>query len=783
MSAQGGVASVAAATTADPARVRQVEIVLQQLEALPTLSSVATRLVGLTSSSDGDFDEIVSLLEADPALSSRLLSLCRRAALGVAQSVTSVRRAVVLLGLEAVQSAVLSAQIYEVLGQMPGGEERREPAPGSSGAAVVGFDRVGFWHHAVAVASCAELLAEAYRPLKVRPEEAFTAGLTHDLGKLVFDWVLPKTYAKVVALAEARGAALAPVERQVIGLDHHVVGKRLAEHWGLPHMLQDAMWLHGQPYGALPDVRHRPLVGLVTLADAVARRLHLGWSGSCAEPPAPEALCAEMELDPGKVDAVIPRLHEAVAKRAADLGLGETTSGDLVLRSIAAANGRLARLHRTAQARAAGARQQGRLVEAIARFCGAARRGAGVAETLGEVARSLTELAGPGYVAALYQPREGEAWRLCRFGADGAPAGMEALEPPRSAEGRPLDLSDVGAGGALGGAIGLLTWLSEHLGPGPDLRSLRTVALATGTGPGAVLLHDRDFDPQGGDAPAFSALRACWTSAIMSAAQQEGASRLTEALAETTRTLGETQQQLAEAQSMARLGELTAGAAHELNNPLTVISGRAQLLSVKLNEPSLREHAAQIAGAATRMSDLVTRLHLVARPPTPVVGAVHLTDLVNVVIRVARERYAATRPPAAAVPGVKLVLGSQLATAAGDGKLLTRALVEIVLNAMEAEPATGVEVRVSVTAEDALVIAVKDDGRGMSDRALHHAFDPFFSEKPAGRQTGLGLAIARRLVGLHGGYIRLESRPGKGTLALVTLPGWRLGQTSAPRAA
>jgi signal transduction histidine kinase len=99
------------------------------------------------------------------------------------------------------------------------------------------------------------------------------------------------------------------------------------------------------------------------------------------------------------------------------------------------------------------------------------------------------------------------------------------------------------------------------------------------------------------------------------------------------------------------------------------------------------------------------------------------------------------------------------------------AVTEVVLNAIQAEPKGSVSVRVHRdAAERRLVIAVEDDGAGMSEHTLSHAFDPFFSARPAGRRSGLGLARARRLVELHGGTIRIRSEAGVGTEVWIALP-------------
>ena len=89
------------------------------------------------------------------------------------------------------------------------------------------FDRVGFWMYSVGVASAAEILAAGNRKLRVRPEEAFVAGLVHGLGKPILDLLLPRAYGRVLEVAEHRRSDSAPVERDVFGIDHHAAGKTL----------------------------------------------------------------------------------------------------------------------------------------------------------------------------------------------------------------------------------------------------------------------------------------------------------------------------------------------------------------------------------------------------------------------------------------------------------------------------------------------------------------------------------------------------------------------------
>ena len=96
------------------------------------------------------------------------------------------------------------------------------------------FDRTGLWIHSLAVACCCEQIAQLHPELGVDGEQAYLAGLLHDLGKMALDVVLPQAYERVLSMSASRRCPLSLIEQTVLGFDHHTAGKRLAEHWKLP---------------------------------------------------------------------------------------------------------------------------------------------------------------------------------------------------------------------------------------------------------------------------------------------------------------------------------------------------------------------------------------------------------------------------------------------------------------------------------------------------------------------------------------------------------------------
>jgi C4-dicarboxylate-specific signal transduction histidine kinase len=270
-----------------------------------------------------------------------------------------------------------------------------------------------------------------------------------------------------------------------------------------------------------------------------------------------------------------------------------------------------------------------------------------------------------------------------------------------------------------------------------------------------------------GPTEAPAAASAAWWSALSASLSAERARRMHERLADVSRELGESQARLTEAQSLARLGEMTAGAAHEMNNPLTVISLKAQSLLAEMGDPSQIAALRAIVNAADDLSEFITVLHVLSQPVTPNPGACRIGAVLDRAVELSTARLrrdvkiAVRLEQALQAPGFGLVT---------DPELLAIALAELITNAAEADP--NGEPLVSGTVDELdgrVVLAVMDRGPGFSPRALEHGFDAFFSEKPAGRQKGLGLTRARRMVESIGGEIGLRNEPDRGASVSISI--------------
>lgn len=213
------------------------------------------------------------------------------------------------------------------------------------------------------------------------------------------------------------------------------------------------------------------------------------------------------------------------------------------------------------------------------------------------------------------------------------------------------------------------------------------------------------------------------------------------------------------------LAELAAGAGHEINNPLAVISGQAQYLLTHEPEPSRQRSLQTIIVQAQRIHQILSELMQFARPPRPqpqlmdVAGIIRevMTDLGDLAIR---KRVRLDYP----LPDHPVYLHI-------DPRQVRTALGCLVRNAIEAAPEDGwAGVRLETSQPDRLELVVEDNGAGLEGTRPEHLFDPFYSGRQAGRGRGLGLPTAWRLAREHGGDVRFEQLPSGPTRFVLSLP-------------
>jgi two-component system sensor histidine kinase HydH len=248
--------------------------------------------------------------------------------------------------------------------------------------------------------------------------------------------------------------------------------------------------------------------------------------------------------------------------------------------------------------------------------------------------------------------------------------------------------------------------------------------------------------------------------------QTERYRKLADDLAQANRDLSEAQAQVRRSERLAALGQLSAGLAHELRNPLGVIRGSAELVAknVTAENAVVREMSGLIAGEVDRTNALVTRFLEFARPSALRRSKADL----RAVIEQAWEEVRRSVPNLDSRCRFESDFSPDLKPFSLDEQLLERVFFNLLLNAVQAMPEGGT-LRVTARAQNGTAEAeISDTGAGIARENLESIFNPFFTTKQDG--VGLGLAIVSKIVDDHGGKISVASEPGRGTTFRVTLP-------------
>jgi len=226
---------------------------------------------------------------------------------------------------------------------------------------------------------------------------------------------------------------------------------------------------------------------------------------------------------------------------------------------------------------------------------------------------------------------------------------------------------------------------------------------------------------------------------------------------------------------LSALGALSAGVAHEIKNPLGSILGSIEILESRIPPgDDRREFVEILEKEIRRLSRIVSSQLDLVRPARPERGPHDLGEVARSVVELARKQADRQRV------SLTLEVADGLPTVMIDGQLCRQAILNLVLNSLQALPEGGrVVVRVDRVGER-LRVSVEDDGPGLGEEALRRAFEPFFTTKDGG--TGLGLSIAFQIADSHGGDLRGENRPGGGARFVLEIPLAAAWEAAAPAA-
>jgi putative nucleotidyltransferase with HDIG domain len=262
----------------------RLRLIVNRTTELTPLKTVATRAIQLAEDERTAAMDLATVISSDQALTAKLLRLSNSAYYGYARRISNVREAVILLGMRTVRSVAIASSIIDSFRT----------------AEIEHFNQDLFWAHSVCVGLVAEAIARESHI--ARPEDAFTSGVLHDLGKLAMMIAEPERFTEVIDLVVSENMKYRDAELAVFGVGHQHVGSRLAQRWRFPDLLVEAIGAHH------PE---KPVSSIETLSDAVAAaNLACNREGlACGFDWTHDESRKAVEALPPRVDLAINRVH------------------------------------------------------------------------------------------------------------------------------------------------------------------------------------------------------------------------------------------------------------------------------------------------------------------------------------------------------------------------------------------------------------------------------------------------------------------------------------------
>jgi putative nucleotidyltransferase with HDIG domain len=255
---------------------------------LPSLPLVVMELISSFEDDTIGMAELAARIARDQALAAKTLRLANSSFYGLQSRVKTIDQALAVLGFDSVRALVTAAGVIASF----------------NAAGAAGFDFPAFWRHAIGTAVCARRLAKL---AGCNQEAAFVSGLLHDIGRLVLVTRFPRQYGAALAFRRTHDCDMLLAERSMLGIDHAVVGRTLAQHWKFPELIQRSIGHHHAPMrddlGDIPSVVHvaNVIVHALDLAgdpdEQVPHIAQPAWDSLRLEAPALERLCVETQAD------------------------------------------------------------------------------------------------------------------------------------------------------------------------------------------------------------------------------------------------------------------------------------------------------------------------------------------------------------------------------------------------------------------------------------------------------------------------------------------------------
>ncbi|MCA9249070.1 MAG: HDOD domain-containing protein [Planctomycetales bacterium] len=260
-----------------------------------TLPSSALRIIAVANDENSSADDLLHLVSSDPALATRLLRTVNSARYALKQRVGDLRSAISLLGFREVRNLAVTVHVSDMF---RGGSPYRH------------YDRQGLWNHMVCVGTLSRMIAHTSGYSRTVEEEAYLAGLLHDVGYVLIDQCLHSHFRQVLDELGDSTTPTPKIEQRILSFDHAQLAGFLAGKWNFPERIRAAIAHHHDP--ASYEGEHRELVYCVAIANYLATHRGVTALGVRNVPPPNEAVLAGSRLSRSHIESIWQTLDETV---------------------------------------------------------------------------------------------------------------------------------------------------------------------------------------------------------------------------------------------------------------------------------------------------------------------------------------------------------------------------------------------------------------------------------------------------------------------------------------
>ncbi|OAG27607.1 HDOD domain-containing protein [Thermodesulfatator autotrophicus] len=262
---------------------KQIKKRLKNLQSLPTLPPIVGQLTKLIADERSTAQQVAALIEKDQVLTGKVLKMVNSAFYGFPRRISTVSNAIVLLGFNVVRTLVITASIFETMQAQD----------------------LKLWEHSLGTAAAAGLLATKLE-LK-NPEEVTTAGLLHDIGKVVLRTEFPEILKQIEKTVQEKGIYFREAEQEILDFDHGEIGRLLANQWNLPERLVEPIAYH---HAVEKARKFKKETAIVHFADIMVRAVGYGSGGDPWVPPLNDKAWKILRLTEEDIFELIPAFDE-----------------------------------------------------------------------------------------------------------------------------------------------------------------------------------------------------------------------------------------------------------------------------------------------------------------------------------------------------------------------------------------------------------------------------------------------------------------------------------------